>query len=44
MYEEIGVIESSGTWELATIPRGQKAIVVKWVYKMKKNSRGELER
>ena len=44
MNEEIEAIERNGTWELATLPRGQKAIGVKWVYKTKKNAKGEVER
>ncbi|GKD22590.1 retrovirus-related pol polyprotein from transposon TNT 1-94, partial [Tanacetum coccineum] len=37
MEEEIKSIEKNDTWELTTLPKGQKAIGVKWVYKAKKN-------
>ncbi|GJR20012.1 retrovirus-related pol polyprotein from transposon TNT 1-94 [Tanacetum coccineum] len=36
MDEEIKSIEKNDTWELTTLPKGQKAIGVKWVYKAKK--------
>lgn len=43
-HEEINVIKKNDTWKLATLPKGQKAIGVKWVYKAKKNEKGEVER
>jgi len=44
MNQEINFILKNNTWKLATLPRGQKAIRVKWVYKAKKNAKGEIER
>ncbi|KAG6386840.1 hypothetical protein SASPL_152016 [Salvia splendens] len=44
MDEKIKAIEKNDTWELVTLPKGHKAIGVKWVYKIKKNSNGEVER
>nr|GEU73622.1 retrovirus-related Pol polyprotein from transposon TNT 1-94 [Tanacetum cinerariifolium] len=44
MEEEIKSIEKNDTWELTTLPKGQKAIGVKWVYKAKKNTKGEVEK
>uniref|UniRef100_A0A2N9GX95 Uncharacterized protein n=1 Tax=Fagus sylvatica TaxID=28930 RepID=A0A2N9GX95_FAGSY len=44
MNEEIKAIKKNDTWELTTLPHGKKAIGVKWVYKMKKNAKGEVER
>ncbi|KAJ3705098.1 hypothetical protein LUZ61_008803 [Rhynchospora tenuis] len=44
MEEEIRAIEKNNTWELANLPEGQKAIGVKWVYKIKKNHKGEVEK
>ena len=44
MDEEINSIQKNDTWELASLPNGHKAIGVKWVYKAKKNSKGEVER
>ena len=44
MDEEIKVIEKNDTWEFAPLPTRKKIIGVKWVYKLKKNAKGELER
>ncbi|KAK3024038.1 hypothetical protein RJ639_044140 [Escallonia herrerae] len=44
MGEEIQSIEKNNTWELTIFPKDQKSIGVKWVYKGKKNARGEVER
>lgn len=44
MDEEIKSITKNDTWELTTLPRGHKAIGVRWVYKAKKNAKGEVER
>ena len=37
MDVEIQAIEKNDTWNLVTLPEGQKAIGVKWVFKIKKN-------
>ncbi|MCI68369.1 copia-type polyprotein, partial [Trifolium medium] len=44
MDEEIKAIKKNETCELASLPKGLKAIGVKWVYIEKKNSKGEVER
>ena len=44
MDEEIKEIKKNDTWELAILPIGKKTIGVKWVYKLKKNAKGEVER
>ncbi|GKV53225.1 hypothetical protein SLEP1_g59761, partial [Rubroshorea leprosula] len=44
MDEEMNVIKKNDTWELVTLPQGHAAIGVKWVFKEKKNSKGEVER
>lgn len=44
MDEEIKSIEKNDIWELATLLKGHKRISVKWVYKMKRNTKGEIER
>ena len=41
-YRDQG-IKKNDTWELATILTGKKKIGVKWVYKLKKNAKGEVE-
>ncbi|CAL1396308.1 unnamed protein product [Linum trigynum] len=44
MDEEIGAIEKNKTWELVSLPENQKPIGVKWVFKAKKNAKGEVVR
>ncbi|GKV20502.1 hypothetical protein SLEP1_g30621 [Rubroshorea leprosula] len=44
MDEEMNAIKRNDTWELVTLPQGHAAIGVKWVFKEKKNSKGEVER
>ncbi|CAH9103236.1 unnamed protein product [Cuscuta epithymum] len=44
MDDEIKSIVKNKTWELATLPSNHKAIGVKWVFKIKKNAKGEVEK
>ena len=44
MCKKFRSIEKKNTWELVFLPKGHKAIGVKWVYKTKKNAKGEIER
>nr|GFA00115.1 retrovirus-related Pol polyprotein from transposon TNT 1-94 [Tanacetum cinerariifolium] len=44
MEEEMRSIKKNDTWELTTLLKGQKAIGVKWVYKPKRNAKGEVEK
>ena len=44
MDEEIKAVKKNDTWELATLPTGKNSTGVKWVYKLKKNAKGEVER
>jgi hypothetical protein len=44
MEEEIHAIQKNDTWELTTLPSNQKAIGVKWVYKIKHTAKGEVSR
>ena len=44
MNEEIKAIKKNDTQEFATLPTGKKSTGVKWVYKLKKNAKGEVER
>lgn len=43
MDEEMEAIKKNDTWELTTLPKGHKAIGVKWVYKTKTNQEGRVE-
>jgi hypothetical protein len=42
MHSELGSIESNGTWELIDLPKGHKAIGLKWVFKLKKDPCGKV--
>ncbi len=42
MQREMEAIEKNKTWELAMLPAGHRAIGLKWVYKLKKNTAGEI--
>jgi hypothetical protein len=38
MEEEIHAIQKNDTWELTIVPSNQKAIGIKWVYKIKRTA------
>jgi hypothetical protein len=42
MKEEMKSILDNKTWTLEDLPRGHKAIELKWVYKLKRNEEGEV--
>ena len=44
MQSEIKALEDNQTWELVDLPRNKKAIGRRWVYKVKYNSDGGVER
>lgn len=44
MESEIHSIEKNQTWELINLPIGAKTIGVKWIYKMKLNGLGEVDK
>ncbi|XP_010242510.1 PREDICTED: uncharacterized protein LOC104586844 [Nelumbo nucifera] len=44
MRQEIQALEDNGTWTLEDLPPGKKAIECKWVYKIKYNSDGSVEK
>ncbi|KAK4428458.1 Retrovirus-related Pol polyprotein from transposon TNT 1-94 [Sesamum alatum] len=39
--EEIKVIQKNDSWELESLPKGKNTIGVRWVYKIKRNAKGE---
>lgn len=41
---EITAIERNETWELCDLPKGQKTIGVKWIYKTKLKENGEVDK
>jgi len=42
--DEMKSMSSNGVWELEKIPKGAKTVGCKWVYKIKHDSRGYVER
>ncbi|KAL0451614.1 UNVERIFIED_CONTAM: Retrovirus-related Pol polyprotein from transposon TNT 1-94 [Sesamum latifolium] len=44
MDEEIKAIENNDSWELESLPKGKNTIGVRWVYKIKRNAKGEIEK
>ena len=44
MDEEMNTLDGSGTWELTPLPEEKKAIGCKWVYKIKHNADGSINR
>jgi hypothetical protein len=42
MEEELSSIHDNKTWTLTTLPSGHKAIGLKWVFKLKKDNKGEV--
>jgi hypothetical protein len=44
MDEEFALLLENGTWELEELPNGFKALPMKWVYKIKRDANGNIER
>ncbi|CAI7855734.1 unnamed protein product [Closterium sp. NIES-53] len=44
MESELKSIEENGTWELVELPEGRKAITSKWLFKIKSDDDGKIER
>ncbi|GAU26480.1 hypothetical protein TSUD_294490 [Trifolium subterraneum] len=44
MKSELQSIEANDTWDLTTLPHGVKAIGVKWIFKIKYNEKGKIEK
>jgi len=42
--EELNAHSTNGTWELVPRPKGKKIIGSKWVFKVKRNADGSVER
>lgn len=42
MEQELEAIERNGTWSLTQLPSGKKVIDLKWVFKLKKDTKGEI--
>ncbi|GAA0186796.1 transmembrane signal receptor [Lithospermum erythrorhizon] len=44
IQKEITALEDNGTWSMVELPAGKKALGTQWVYKVKYNSDGSIER
>jgi hypothetical protein len=44
MDEKMATLDINATWELVTLPKNKKAIGCKWVYKVKHNANGSVNR
>ncbi|CAI7763699.1 unnamed protein product [Closterium sp. NIES-54] len=44
MESELKSIEENGTWELVELPEGRKAITSNWLFKIKSDADGKIER
>jgi Reverse transcriptase (RNA-dependent DNA polymerase) len=44
MLEELGALDKNKTWELVSLPPGKKAVGCKWVFTVKQNPEGRVER
>lgn len=44
MDKEIQALQNNQTWDFVILPKGKKAISCKWVYRIKKNDDGSIER
>jgi Reverse transcriptase (RNA-dependent DNA polymerase) len=44
MQNELKALETNHTWDLVPLPKGKKPVRCKWVYKIKYNSDGTIER
>jgi len=44
MDAEMATLTERGTWELVELPKGQRPVGVKWVFKVKSNADGSIER
>jgi hypothetical protein len=42
MPSEMDAVEKNHTWELADLPRGHRAITLKWVFKVKRDEAGAI--
>ncbi|KAJ8754375.1 hypothetical protein K2173_002826 [Erythroxylum novogranatense] len=44
MKQEIDALQSNATWEVVPLPQGKRPIGCKWVFRIKYNSDGTIER
>jgi len=44
MEEEIHALQKNKTWELVSLPKGKRVVGCKWVFTVKQNPKGEVDR
>jgi len=44
VQEEVSALEENDTWEVVDLPQGKRAISCRWIFKIKRDSKGEIER
>jgi hypothetical protein len=44
MDEELSTLHKTDTWDLVPLPPGKSVVDFRWVYKIKTNSDGSIER
>ena len=44
MCEEMDSLERNNTWDLVELPKGGKVVAYKWVYKLKKDADGKVDK
>jgi hypothetical protein len=44
MEDEMGYMSTNQVWKLEEISKGAKTVNCKWVYKIKRNSKGNIDR
>jgi hypothetical protein len=44
MLEELEALDKNKTWELVSLPPSKKAVGCKWVFTVKQNPEGRVER
>ncbi|PRQ17191.1 putative RNA-directed DNA polymerase [Rosa chinensis] len=44
MHDELKALDDNRTWSIVKLPKGQKIVGAKWIYKIKFNSDGSIER
>lgn len=44
MTEDIGSLHKNNTWKICKLPKGRKTVGCKWIFKIKTNQNGEIDR
>jgi hypothetical protein len=44
MLEEMAALQKNKTWKLVSLPKGKKTVNCKWVYTVKQDPNGKIER